>query len=173
MAVCDMFSGKIEEVSYVYAVRLMICFLHVLQALVGHMKARDLRRNKDMRGFASSLNNIGICYRLQHRYTEAAATIRAGLMIRESLSDVWGIAGSRVQLAAVLAKLQQSEDAHVQLNEARTTFARLNDRLGLAECLEVEALLCGDRKEELLAEARKLRTLINAPLPVAFQREDE
>lgn len=143
---------------------------HVDQSAALHEEALKLRRNVDARGTASSLNNLGICARVAGHPERALGFILEGRKLREQLGDVWGLAGSDVQLAMTLTALQRPEEAQERLNAARSTFLRLGDKLGQAECWEAAAAAASSPEERAahLAQADELRRVIGAPRPPCF-----
>jgi hypothetical protein len=91
-----------------------------------------------------------------------------GLALRRQLDDRWGVAGSRVNLAAVCTRAGDLAAARGHLRAAVDGFRAVGDPLGLCECLEAGAELAhaagrlGDAVR-LLAAASRRRELLSAP----------
>jgi hypothetical protein len=105
----------------------------------------------DLRGQASSLNNLGQVTRFAGDLPAARAWMEQGLALRRQLGDPWGVAGSQVNLAVVHARLGDYAVARRHLGEALAGFRGVGDPLGLCECLEAGAELA--HAEGRLADA--------------------
>lgn len=150
-----------------------------------HSEALDLRRKAgDVRGIASSLNNLAQVDRFQGHFDKAIPRMEEALKLRESIHDTWGVAGSHMNLAAVKASMATQLEAGADLisaaeghlRDAVAGFRKVGDtKLGFSESLESAADLAmarGAHAEavELLACAQKRRDLFGTPRYPLLQR---
>jgi tetratricopeptide (TPR) repeat protein len=150
-----------------------------------HSEALDLRRKSgDVRGIASSLNNLAQVDRFKGRLDETIPRMEEALKLRTSIQDTWGVAGSHMNLAAVKASMARAsladdaaskpavdliDAAAEHLREAVAGFRKVGDtKLGFSESLESAADLAMARGAhadavELLACAQKRRDQFDTP----------
>eukprot|EP00747_Dinoflagellata_sp_TGD_P219144 gnl/TRDRNA2_/TRDRNA2_91307_c0_seq2.p1 gnl/TRDRNA2_/TRDRNA2_91307_c0~~gnl/TRDRNA2_/TRDRNA2_91307_c0_seq2.p1 ORF type:complete len:372 (+),score=55.48 gnl/TRDRNA2_/TRDRNA2_91307_c0_seq2:395-1510(+) len=140
-----------------------------------HTTAMGLReRLGDHRGVASCCGNLALLL----DPGDALPLYQRSLAAREQLGDVWGVAGSLRALAETYRKLGQPQEAKACLVRAVPVFAKVHDRLGVAECLETLGLLInqnaagnsdGDASAAtLLGAAMAVRRSINAATDVVM-----
>jgi tetratricopeptide (TPR) repeat protein len=142
-----------------------------------HTAALELRQQSgDVRGIASSLNNLAQVDRFQGDLPAALAKMQEALGLRESIKDTWGVAGSNVNLAAVQAGLGHIAEAEEHLSKAVAGFRVVNDtKLGFCECLEAGADLAMAKGQhaqavELLASAKLRRDEVGSPRSPLLKR---
>jgi tetratricopeptide (TPR) repeat protein len=134
-----------------------------------HEEALALReRAGDARGKASSLHNLGQVARLAGDMAAARAYTEQGLALRRALGDTWGMAGSHCNLAVIEVGLGDHAAARAHLREAITGYRAVSDALGICECMEAAAELCGAEGRwfdavALIASASARREALPAP----------
>ncbi|GAB5559244.1 MAG: hypothetical protein SynsKO_08910 [Synoicihabitans sp.] len=113
---------------------------------------------------ASTLGNIGLLYHLLDNYAEAARYQTESVMLFAEANDPYGQARNQTNLAITRSKLDQPEQAIVDINASLATFQELGDTRGQTSALLGRATIQNtlDRPAESLASITQVMPLLQA-----------
>jgi len=97
------------------------------------LKAEKLKVRKDE--IATTLNNIGMVYRAQGRYTEALQTFERALSIDRKIKSPWAIAYDLRNKALTLIRMGNNQEAIPLLEDALSITRKTGNRINEAKVL--------------------------------------
>ncbi len=108
----------------------------------------------DMSRLAKMYNDLSIAYRRMGQLSDATEAAHKAVSIHELLQDRLSIARAETNLALVLMKRHEPEDAGMHLDRALSLFVDANQKRGRAHILLAQAELLYDRSDFPNARAK-------------------
>jgi predicted ATPase/DNA-binding CsgD family transcriptional regulator len=132
----------------------------------------------NQRGMAWASYDLGLLERDRGDVRKAEALLRDSLGRFREIDYPWAIAWSAWALGTVLLRGRQYDETGPLLVEALDRYEAVDDRRGVAQCLEALAELASargshDTAARLLGAAEALRRALAAPLPEAEREHHE
>jgi predicted ATPase/DNA-binding CsgD family transcriptional regulator len=134
-----------------------------------HARARDIHeRAGNQRGAAWARFDLGLLAWRRDELVEASRLLRESLSQFQTIGYAWATAWSAWALASVEAARGAVDVAAPLVADALDEYERLDDRRGLAQCLELVAQIAGSRGQaettgRLLGAAATIRRALAAP----------
>jgi len=129
-----------------------------VDAIVHYTEAvKAYARIRDQYGVSQTYHNLGMCHAAQQDWPRALSCYEKGEELASKLGVMDVLANILVSRAAAQIHAGQLEAAEDACMKAQVLMEQLEDQVGLAECLKVEAMTLGERGEYGRAE-ETLRT---------------
>jgi signal transduction histidine kinase len=90
------------------------------------------RKNKNLRGVSTCLNNIAIIYKMQDKFTQALNYYNKSLEIREKIGNLPGVANSLNNIGSLLYAKDDFKQALIYFRKAHDLFKQVNSKPGMA-----------------------------------------
>ena len=107
----------------------------VNKAIAANLEAYEIANERGFPAKASIvLNNMGILYRKQERYTEALDAYHKSLATKRQLQDSAGQANTYLNIGAVYTKIDSLPQAIEAIQQAKQRYLALGQTTSIAEC---------------------------------------